>query len=47
MKVGTKNDWLTNYNNNKIWLKSNLREHLVSSPTTIELYFNEFNSVNY
>ena len=46
MKVGTKNDWLTNYNN-KIWLKSNLREHLVCSPTTIELYFDEFNSVNY
>lgn len=38
-------EWLMNYNENKIWAKITLKDHFASSPATVELYFNDFNSI--
>lgn len=34
-------EWLINYNENKIWVKTTLKDHLASFPATVELYFND------
>lgn len=34
-------EWLINYNENKLWAKTTLRDHLASSPATVALYFND------
>lgn len=31
-------EWLINYNENKIWAKTTLKDHLASFPATVELY---------
>lgn len=36
---------MVNGNDNKVWAKRTLDGHLASSPPSVELYFNEFNSI--